>query len=559
MFIHSIHKVVEKILGRELEVIMDKGILVVKKKNRVNGIKYLIADEVEYGFKELDQSTVYKMVESISSLYTKVPVGSEIKIVKLKMDKAKFIRKIENELVNIKAVIERTEEPHIIKKLERKMKLLEQLYYRALKREDIERIILVVKLRGEAASIEELRQFLETQANFVKTVFRFSLGINLRDAGDSDVRKLLKMELGLVSVDESDKAIVIDSSRLATIQPIPYNKTPSFEEVEGVYLGYDIESNWPVVLSRKQLFKHILIVGPTGRGKTVTLATLIENIVSMNVCNYIGVDFKGDLINLLDKTLTNIVRPIDTPINLFIKPPYVSHVDWILMVNEVLKKTLGLESKKATNVLNAIVKKLGEENSSYSIELESILLDPDLSILANVIEIISEKPRYNRLYKLITEENTAFDLREHGVAFQNLYGSMLVSIIANVVTKGVVTNKLVIIDEAWRISRIRSLYTLVKEGRSKNVGVVLATQNIEDVPPEVIDNINTVIAFGSYSDSYLNKLREILGLKKEFIDKMKRLGIGEAILLASNEPHPVYVRIEPPSKLRSKELNARKQ
>ncbi len=559
MFIHNVYKFIEKILGGKTEIVIDRGILVVKKKNRVYGIKYLIADEVEYGFKELDQSTIYKMVESVSSLYTKVPVGSEIKIVKLKMDKAKFVRKLENELVNIKAVIERTEEPHIIKKLERKMRLLEQLYYRVLKREDIERIILVVKLRGEAASIEELRQFLETQANFVKTMFRFSLGINLRDIGDSDVRKLLKMELGVVSVDESDKAIVIDSSRLATIQPIPYNKTPSFEEVEGVYLGYDIESVWPVVLSREQLFKHILIVGPTGRGKTVTLATLIENIVSLNICSYIGIDFKGDLINLLDKTLTNIVRPIDTPINLFIKPPYISHVDWILMVNEVLKKTLGLESKKATNVLNAIVKKLERENSSYSIELESILLDPDLSILANVIEIISEKPRYNKLYKLITGENTAFDLREHGVAFQNLYGSMLVSIIANIVAKGVITNRLVIIDEAWRIARIRSLYTLVKEGRSKNVGVVLATQNIEDVPPEVIDNINTVIAFGSYSDSYLNKLREILGLKKEFIDKMKRLGIGEAILLTSNEPHPVYVRVEPPSKLRSKELNARKQ
>ncbi len=542
--------ILKAFLGDSLDYEIADGVLILSYRGRFHGIKYLVADEVDYGFKDLDQRTVYRLVESYTSIYSRLPVGSELKIVKLRFNKKKFTRRIENEMVNIKAVLETTKEPHLIKKFERRLGILERLYHKIISLEDIERIQLIVKIHGESSSRENLLENLETLADMVKNLFHITYGVELRCARRNEVRRIIEYELGLTSRELGiGRAIVVEGKRIATIQPIPYTKKPRLEEMDGVYLGYDIETGWPVVIDRDALYKHLLIVGPTGRGKTVTLASIIENLIALGGVDVIGIDFKGDLVELLQNDLLCIVGPESLPLNILVRPDYIPRVDWVLVVNELLNKVLGVDSRRVSSILNVVV---DEDRVLEYIDPEKLLLDKDLSILANVIEIVSKKPDYNRFLKLIDSGNTVFNLHGYGVAYQNLYGGLVLSIVSYLVSTSKLFNRVVVVDEAWRVMGIKTLYTLVKEGRSRRVGVVLATQNIEDVPPEVLDNIHTVIAFGSYSDSYIGKLRELLGLRDTYVEKLKRMGVGEAVMITSMDSHPVYVRIEPPTKLEDK-------
>ncbi len=546
-----IKKLLRTLLGEGVEVEISDGLLIVKHRSRYYGVKYLVGEEVDYGFKDLDQKSVYRIVEAYTSLYSRLPVGTEFKIVKLGFDKKKFTRRLENEMVNIKAVLETTMEPHLVKRFEKRLKILERLYQKIICLEDIERIMLVVKIHGVSSDRDSLVENLETHAGMVKNLFHVMLGIELKSPGKNVVKRIIEYELGLTGREPRiGKAIVVEAERIATLQPIPYSKKPLVEEMDGVYIGYDIETGWPVVIDRKALYKHILVVGPTGRGKTVTLASIIENLVGIGGIDVIAMDYKGDLAGLLDDETIRILTPDDTPLNILVRPDYIPRVDWILIVNDLLCKILGIDSRRASSILNVVVDR--GKAMEYS-DPEKLLLDKDLSILASVIEIVANKPSYDKLLDIITSESILVDLHGYGVAYQNLYGGLLLSIVSYLVSTGKLYNRVIVVDEAWRITRLKALYSLVKEGRSRRIGVVIATQNIEDVPEEVIDNIHTVIAFGSYSDSYTGKLRELLGLRESYVEKLKRLGVGEAIILSSIDQHPVYVRIEPPTRLEEKE------
>jgi len=261
----------------------------------------------------------------------------------------------------------------------------------------------------------------------------------------------------------------------------------------------------------------------------------------------IAIDFKGDLVPLVNKNLISILEPNGLPLNILIKPDYIPRVDWALIVNDLLINVMRIDPKRSSAILSAIV-----EGKTDSLNAEKILLNRDLAILANVIELVTSSPNYSELYELLIKGSILFNLKGYGTTFQNMYGGLVLSIISYLVSTGRLQRSLVIVDEAWRIMRIRSFRTLVKEGRSKGVGIIYAVQNIEDIPEDILDNTNTIIAFGSYSDNYIDKIGRVLGLNRQYLEKMKHLSVGEAVMITSIDPHPLVIRIEPPSKLEEK-------
>lgn len=64
---------------------------------------------------------------------------------------------------------------------------------------------------------------------------------------------------------------------------------------------------------------------------------------------------------------------------------------------------------------------------------------------------------------------------------------------------------------------------------------------------EIIDDVSIIIVFGPHSDDYISKVARVLGLRRDVVEGLKRLGVGEAVPLNSLDPHAVFVRIEPPS------------
>ncbi len=99
---------------------------------------------------------------------------------------------------------------------------------------------------------------------------------------------------------------------------------------------------------------------------------------------------------------------------------------------------------------------------------------------------------------------------------------------------------IVIIDEAWLISQ-DLLEVLLREGRSRGVGVVLATQSINDLKPQLLTNIRTMVLMRHSAEDLSDKLKAVLG---DYAEELPYLRTGEAILMRGLEVRKIRVDVE---------------
>lgn len=532
-------ELISRFIGREdLKIEMKPPDIVVFYNGRYHIIRYLVAEEVNFGIKELDSDSIVSLVTSFSTVLEKMLPGSEVKIVKLKSDSSKIMRRISNEMMNLRATLDVIEEPHIRKRTEIKLKILEKIYNTIVSGKPIVRVLLVIKLHSHGKTLSSAKSSIEAVSGLVKAVVYNNMGIKLSEADSRVLRRLVGYELG-ISCDLPKKSIVVESDRIAVFLPVPPTKKPKIEKYEGIPIGIDLETDWPVIIPLEVFMKHVIILGPTGRGKTTLLASIIEGASTLSYMRLFAIDFKGDLARLADNSILKVMTPADYPINIFVKPSFFSRIDWALSVSDVLSSILGVSRDRLVTVLNKVLR----EDGKFP-DIEEIILDKDLSILSPILDLAVNKPNY-ALINEIVENNALFTLEGYGTAYQNAYGGLLLHIFKSVALRKSGT-RLLIIDEAWRISRLMGLSSLIKEGRSRGVGVVLATQNPNDISVEILENCHLLIMFGSPNEDYLASAKKILGLPDEYIKRLSRLGVGEAIILNALDPHPLIVRIRPP-------------
>ncbi len=123
----------------------------------------------------------------------------------------------------------------------------------------------------------------------------------------------------------------------------------------------------------------------------------------------------------------------------------------------------------------------------------------------------------------------------------------ILEIIENTIesTKIVHNNRITLlaIDEAWMIPRTKILEKLLREGRSRNLSVFLASQYPGDLSDIVWSNIGNIIIFGSRSKKYLEHIRRYTGIDEKFLDEISKLETGEALLRYPWSSTPIMVRI----------------
>lgn len=541
-----IKRIFEKIAGREIEWRMDPPDVIISFKGRINLIRYLIAEEVDYSIKDIDHNKMMIMANMFSELLDSLPPYSEVKIIKRKMSIEKLLRKINNEMMNLRATIDTVEEPHIKRKAEVKLRILESLYENIVRGKPITRVNLLVKIRVSSNSISNAKHLAEIYSSKVVGIMQNYYGVKMRTVNRKELFDIIRNEVGL-SMEINVKSIIMDNERVSAMLPLPKNKKPIMEKEDGVPIGIDIETGWPVIIPYRLFDKHILILGPTGRGKTTLLASMIEGITSLsNICVF-AIDFKGDLANMVYSENITHLTPEDYPINILVKPDFFEIIDWSLSVSDVLSNIIGANRENVIGIMNKVMK------NNMVVDEKTILLDKDLSLLSPLIELMTSKPKYKQLIKHLNN-HVIFDLGRYGTAFQNAYGGLLIHIYKQLVFNNNTANKykLLVIDEAWRISRLKGLEELVKEGRSKHIGVVLATQNPSDVPREIIENTHLLIMFGSRNEDYWRDAERFLGLPREIVKKLAYLGVGEAMLLNALDPHPVILRVRTPTFMEKK-------
>ncbi len=554
----TVYNLIKHLIGDNIEIEINNSYLITKAGGKIVVQRFLIADNVEYGFNELNEHEILKLMDNYASLLESLPPGIEIIVLKREKDLVRLMKRISNEMMNIRAKLDILEEPHLRARLLSQLKVLEELYKMIITSNTVARIQLLFKLRAESFDIADAMARIRQQEELVSSVFNNYFRIKLQPLSSSEIRSLIAYHLG-ITTDFKKRSIVLEHSRLQALTPIRRHAPVLPDSEETIVLGYDIDSDLPVGISIKSLFKHMAVLGPTGKGKTTLLATIIENMVSLFELKIVALDFKGDLARYIDEKMIDIVNPNIYPINILKKPQWLKLIDWGIIVRDVLENIVGLNTKNIAEILTLISKNVGVS------EPEKILMDPHLSKLSPVIDLLINNPNYDELYRVLRNKNILFNISSHGTMFQNTYAGLILGMCSNILLQENTDNdkiksnntteligNVITIDEAWRISRLESLKRLIKEGRSRKVSIILATQNPSDIPRELYENIQTVIVFGSPNQEYQDQIRKLLGIPQKITRRLSYLGVGEALVVNTEARKPIIVKIKPPQGLRHK-------
>jgi len=98
-----------------------------------------------------------------------------------------------------------------------------------------------------------------------------------------------------------------------------------------------------------------------------------------------------------------------------------------------------------------------------------------------------------------------------------------------------------VVDEAHRVSGFRAIQTMIREGRSKGLSVILATQQPLDLPDVVAANAQTKICFGLPDATVATMAaRKMQPDNPRLAEQIRTLGVGEAFVsLGGAEPRLV--------------------
>jgi DNA helicase HerA-like ATPase len=257
----------------------------------------------------------------------------------------------------------------------------------------------------------------------------------------------------------------------------------------GVILGRMVDSEGVLVLDWPRDFEaHIGVLGPTGRGKTVMLAGIAAQLgmlsdVRLDPYMVLVIDPKGDLRNLLSKVASKVVRPGGYCIPL----PRLDGV-----AEELVKSSVEAGwGKGKVDVCRG---------------------------------------------SLIERGLVVYDLTNLGNEDRNVASSLIVSsLVLEASEKGLPGRVVLVVDEAWRVAigSANHMIMALREGRSKGLYVIYATQSPSDLPQAILDNTRVVVAFGGFTKNYAELARR-LGLEE--VDKLLRLPVGEAYVRVGDRP-----------------------
>lgn len=90
----------------------------------------------------------------------------------------------------------------------------------------------------------------------------------------------------------------------------------------------------------------------------------------------------------------------------------------------------------------------------------------------------------------------------------------------------------IILDEAWKLlSNSVCLEIIIREGRKFKIGLIFASQLIEDIALSMLANIATVFIFRTQNSYSLNKMLKNYNLKSCDMQKIQNLNVGSCLLI----------------------------
>ena len=528
------------------------NIFIIRKDNDIAGLAVYVVDDIPYSYRDVSQDFLIQQVKSFTGFITATGDDVSIILLKRKVNQASFMKNIERKIVNYKIMASTDPaNPQIMKKLSR----LEKVYERIVKGEKPIGIKYYIVVKARASSERGLKKTLESKSNAVISSFKASLGLDVRKATSYEV--LEAISLGVLK--ETKYNVVLESD-VGFMVPISYVKRPKIPN-KGIYLGTDIDYNTPVFYDfEKYLTKHIVVIGPTGRGKTTFLYALAKRTIEEYEVPVWIFDLRGEFLSLRNSLpMFNIVDPEEANINIlytwFTSPRIRAR-----QVVELIKSITSLTPREEYLLYMALIKTYESVSSPTFENLTSTVKalskdysdkDVEFSLLTK-LETIRSKVFFGKLHIFEFKKPIIFALHKLPEEYRKLYTLALLQILNNYMLTLTPTNSiryLVILDEAWRLMDTHSsrkiVKTLVKEGRGYGLAVALASQDITDFPKEILDNAGTLVVFGSNSKDYIESISKYMKLNEAEKEKITWLKTGEALIRIVGDPRPLWVKISP--------------
>lgn len=501
----------------DFEISVEPPDIIVHLPGRVVVKRVLVCRDINYSLDDLSETSARALLETYAALLKSLPEGVHLHIFKEEFSTEGYMKRLTNDILNTQVDLESTSDEARRVKLKAKLHKLKSIYEALLKGKPFIKSTLIVTFTISDTSLGKVKSLADYYEALILDMFQKNFNFQLSRATRGEIIKYVLEFLGL-GKHLPTSSVIIEASRLSHFQPLVLDK---FTPISGVIIiGFSKDTLHPIGLRIEELYYHLAIVGPTGRGKTTLLAGIIEQVLADSNIRIFAVDFKGDLESYLQPGIVDVVTPEDVPLHFLKTPPGVNSIDWRSIVLDALSQVTSLPPDKISRALSSL-----EKSSS----LEHALKSQTASLLIHFLDFIDREVNYSRLED-IYRGGVIVSLKSRGVIFQNTYASLFIGLLRNVLLRessehGV----LLVLDDAWRVLRLRSIVELVREGRGKKVGVVISTQTPEDIPLEILENINHYVVFGSRNREYIDKIRHIVGLSEEYANKLFKLNVGEAI------------------------------
>lgn len=332
---------------------------------------------------------------------------------------------------------------------------------------------------------------------------------------------------------------------------------------EGMYIGIDIVSGEPVFWDTQHSpSPHVMVVGPTGSGKTLTLLSLARRFILKHNVNSVIFDIKDEYSQLLSLYgLNNIVvlDPFEVPIPLcYCDSDAREKNDMVSTAVDTLAKVFLLTSTSSKLMFRALT-----DICSKCIDIDNLMtyrFDVHDRELARAVDtatrIFNVYPTTSAYIDLAPQRKVFVVNLKHVFLRDRVESAAVVLYILNRLMRYLSINPVptpsisVILDEFWYILPYVGddlINMLTRYSRGLGISVFIATQNIDDLHPyteAVANNCGMLIAMSSPSISYWRRLQQYLNLSRkalEYIASIAQQGVAVARIAPSKIPAIVYI------------------
>lgn len=548
-----------------LDSIVVKGnTIIIREKRRYCAKRLLVAT----GFSSLLSESSSKELKTLlkayhSALNLGFPIEVRSYVIPIELDK--YIKRLERAIENVEIELESNPSRADLRARLARLKKIRD----TVMREGVPPLETIIFYAVEACSQnkEEAIRRAEIRAKLLRDSLR-ALGIRLKDIGGLEAKLAAKVFFrGFNGVGSSfvgrilrkvmarDLVKVVTTPHLAFIIPALIRGTHRRNRKDGIYLGRNLITGEEVFWNLDNApSPHIVVIGPTGSGKTELLAHLAAEMSTVYGAKYIVIDAKGEYHSRLkirgeDFRVVRLEN-ISLGIGELFKKSHNPH-----LISEIISKAFGITDERLKAKLYSVLRSsLDSDNPlEHAASLAKITLDEYSSFkIAEILEqVISIDSRKEQLINILSgsASNVVIDISHVFVRNETLV-RILVLLLEAAMKMGLLKagdekqKRMLLLDEAWIYLGIPGLVSdLMRISRSYGVAVAIATQRVEDInnEPGLSSDAGLFIAMSSPSPEYWEKVGKYIRISEEISEIINVLDRGEGIVRISPEQKAIPV------------------